>query len=56
MNSNQLGYHPEYGLTDEIRIKAIKDARNLGVKVSAERNRVSTASIYNWRKRAEEAV
>ena len=56
MQTKSLGYHPEYGLTDEIRLKAINDARILSVKVAAEKNRVSTVSIYKWRKRAEHAA
>ena len=56
MNGNGLGYHPEYGLTDEIRIRAINDARVWGVKIAAEKNRVSDVSIYKWRKRVEDAA
>lgn len=56
MNSNQLGYHPEYGLPDEIRIKAINDARIWGVKIAAEKNKVSVPALYKWRKRAEDVA
>ena len=52
----KLGYHPEYGLTDEIRLKAINDARIWSVKVAAEKNRVSSVSIYKWRKRVEQVA
>jgi hypothetical protein len=52
----ELGYHPEYGLTDEIRIKAVSDARIWSVKVAAEKNRVSAISIYKWRKRVEQVA
>jgi hypothetical protein len=53
MKQQSLQYHPDYGLTDEIRIKAVRDAQLTEVKVSAKINRVSVASIYKWRKRAE---
>lgn len=56
MKTEALGYHPEYGLTDEIRIKSINDARIWGVKIAAEKNRVSVPSVYKWRKRAEDAA
>jgi transposase-like protein len=51
-----LKYHPEYGLPDEIRIKAVRDAQITHVKISAKINRVSTVSIYKWRKRLEEVA
>ena len=56
MQRNSLQYHPDYGLTDEIRIKAVRDAQITEVKVSAKINRVSVSSIYKWRKRAEDAA
>ena len=56
MQQNYLQYHPDYGLTDEIRLKAVRDARLTEVKVSAKINRVSVSSIYKWRKRAEDAA
>ena len=56
MQTKSFGYHPEYGLTDEIRLKAINDARIFSVKVAAKKNRVSVASVYKWRKRAEDAA
>lgn len=56
MKTINLNYHPEYGLPDEIRIKAVRDAQVTDVKMSAKINRVSTVSIYKWRKRLEEVA
>jgi len=56
MQKQSLQYHPDYGLTDEIRLKAVRDAKLTEVKTSANINRVSTASIYKWRKRAEDVL
>jgi transposase-like protein len=53
MQQQSLQYHPDYGLTDEMRLKAVRDAQLTEVKVSAQINRVSASSIYKWRKRAE---
>jgi transposase len=49
MNKPVLDYHPEYGFTDEIRLRAVFDAKTMKVKAAAEINRVSVASIYKWR-------
>jgi transposase-like protein len=56
MQRNSLQYHPDYGLPDEMRLKAVRDAQLTEVKVSAQINRVSASSIYKWRKRAEDAA
>ena len=56
MEKQSLQYHPDYGLPDEIRLRAIKDARVMEVKLAAKKNRVSSASIYKWRKRLEEVA
>ena len=50
-----MNYHPDYGLTDELRIKSVRDAKEMSVKKAAETNRVSIASIYNWRKALEQS-
>lgn len=44
------GLHPDYGLTDDLRIGALRSAERFGVKKAAALYSVSTASIYNWRK------
>ena len=44
------GLHPDYGLTDDLRLAAVQDAEILGVKQSAALHRVSVPSIYKWRK------
>jgi hypothetical protein len=44
------GLHPDYGLTDELRLAAVQDAGIIGVKQSAALHRVSVPSIYKWRK------
>jgi transposase len=43
-------YHPEYGLTDDLRREALRTADLVSVRVAASIYRVSTASIYNWRR------
>jgi transposase len=43
-------YHPEYGLTDELRREALRTADLVSVRAAASIYRVSTASIYNWRR------
>jgi hypothetical protein len=43
-------FHPDYGLTDELRLAAVQDAEIIGVKQSAALHRVSVPSIYKWRK------
>jgi transposase len=50
-----MNSHPDYGLTDELRIKSVRDAKAMSVKKAAETNRVSIASIYNWRKALEQS-
>jgi hypothetical protein len=44
------GLHPDYGLTDELRLAAVRDAERLGIERAAELHRVSRPSIYKWRK------
>ncbi len=44
------GLHPDYGLTDDLRLAAVEDAEIIGVKQSAALHRVSVPSIYKWRK------
>jgi hypothetical protein len=48
--AEMIGFHPDYGLPDELRLAAIKDAEIIGVKQSAVLHRVSEPSIYKWRK------
>lgn len=49
-----MNYHPDYGLTDDLRIKSVRDSKLLSVKEAAIKNNVSIASIYNWRKALEQ--
>ena len=44
------GLHPDYGLTDDLRLAAVQDAEIISVKQSAALHRVSVTSIYKWRK------
>jgi hypothetical protein len=46
----QSPYHPDYGLTDELRREALRTADLVSVRVAASVYRVSTTSIYNWRR------
>lgn len=48
-----MDMHPDYGLTDDVRLTILKDAEALGVKRAAQAHRVSETVIYNWRKRLE---
>jgi hypothetical protein len=50
MEGLMTGLHPDYGLTDELRLAAVQDAEIIGVKQSAALQRVSVPSIYKWRK------
>ena len=43
-------YHPEYGLTDDLRREALRTADLVSVRVAASIYRVSKTSIYNWRR------
>jgi hypothetical protein len=44
------GLHPDYGLTDELRVDALRSAARFGVKKAAALYSVSPASLYKWRK------
>jgi hypothetical protein len=50
------GLHPDYGLTDALRLAALRDAKRFGVPLAAEIHRVSVPSIYKWRKVPELAA
>jgi len=54
MNKLAFDYHPDYGLPDELRLRAVFDAKAMKVKTAAETNNVSVASIYKWQKRLKE--
>jgi hypothetical protein len=49
-------YHKDYGLGDEHRIHVVVDSLLYGVKAAAKKRRVSTTSIYKWRKDYAKAV
>jgi hypothetical protein len=44
------GLHPDYGLTDQLRVEALRSAARFGVKTAAALYSVSAPSIYKWRK------
>ena len=44
------GLHPDYGLTDCLRLAALQDAERFGVQHAAETHRVGVSSVYKWRK------
>jgi len=44
------GLHPDYGLTDQLRVEALRSAARFGVKKAAALYSVSAPSIYKWRK------
>ena len=54
MKSETFQYHKDYGLTDDVRLAAVRDAELIRIEQAAKKNGVSTVSIYKWRKRLEE--
>jgi hypothetical protein len=50
MEGMMTGLHPDYGLTDELRVDALRSAARFGVKKAAALYSVSAPSIYKWRK------
>jgi transposase-like protein len=56
MSIKTTPYHPEYGLTDDIRREALRTADLVSVRVAASIYRVSTTSIYNWRRDYASAI
>ena len=54
MKSETFQYHRDYGLTDDVRLAAVRDAELMRIERAAKKNGVSTVSIYKWRKRLEE--
>ena len=47
---SKYGYHPAYGLPDEVRDAILRDAETETVRVVAERYRIGESTIYRWRK------
>jgi transposase-like protein len=43
-------YHPDYGLTDELRREALRTADLVSVAVAASMYRVNQSTVYRWRK------
>jgi transposase len=43
-------FHPDYGLPDDLRLEALRTADLVSVRMAASMYRVSTTSIYNWRR------
>jgi hypothetical protein len=54
MSKTSFNYHPDYGLPDDVRLRAVFDSKAMKVKAAAKTNRVSVASIYNSRKKLEQ--
>jgi hypothetical protein len=50
MEGLMTGLQPDYGLTDELRVEALRSAARFGVKKAAALYSVSAPSIYKWRK------
>lgn len=51
-----MGYHDDYGLTDEYRMQVVKRAREVGATLAAAEFNVSLSAVYRWKKRADELV
>jgi transposase-like protein len=47
-------YHPDYGLPDEVRQRAVAMSKEAGVEFAAAYFNVSMVSIYKWRKDLEQ--
>jgi hypothetical protein len=45
----QSPYHPDYGLTNDTRIRALLIAETSGVKAAAKELNVAVSTIYRWR-------
>jgi len=54
MKSETFQYHKDYGVTDDVRLAAVRDAELMKIEQAAKKNGVSVGSIYKWRKRLEE--
>jgi transposase-like protein len=48
--TNNSVYHPDYGLPDEVRIRALRDAEDMHISLAAQKNRVAMSTLYRWRK------
>jgi transposase-like protein len=48
--NQQSPYHPDYGLTDELRREALRTADRESVAVAASMYRVNQSTVYRWRK------
>lgn len=48
-------YHPDYGLPQEKREQAMRDAETIGIITSAAVHNVSLSSLYRWIKDARDA-
>ena len=48
-NASLSPYHPNYGLTDDTRIRALLIAETSGVKAAAEELNVAVSTVYRWR-------
>lgn len=51
-----LPMHPAYGLADQTRLMALRDAAALGVVHAAKTHKVHPNVIYKWRKALLELV
>lgn len=48
---NLLGYHPAYGLPDELRLRAIERSYKTSLVEAGQYYHVHPVTICNWRKR-----
>ena len=46
-------WHPDYGLTAELRIAALREAERTSVTEAAEMFNVHVSSVRRWRRRVE---
>jgi transposase len=50
--TNQI-WHPDYGLTAELRIAALREAERTSAAEAAEMFNVHVSSVRRWRRRVE---
>lgn len=53
MKTHQTQFHPDYGLTDEIRYKVLEAFRGQGLQSAMTVGRVSRSTVYRWKSKME---
>ena len=53
MKAHQTQFHPDYGLTDEIRHKVLETFYKQGLKAAMALGGVSMSTVYRWKSKME---